>query len=52
MNGRRTVETAKVREIDDLEIFCAVHEVWQIKAGDVIPDYHIRINLLEELRPF
>jgi hypothetical protein len=46
----RTVETAKVREVDDLEVFCAVHEVWQIEAGDIVPNYHIRVDLLEELR--
>ena len=33
-------------------MFRAFHEVRQIEAGDVIPDYHIRVNLLEELRPF
>ena len=48
----RTVKTAKVREVSDLKVFCALHEVWQIEAGDVIPDDHIGVDLLEELGPF
>lgn len=48
----RTVQASKVREVDDLEMFRAVHEVRQIEAGDIVPDYHIRVDLLKELRPF
>lgn len=47
----RTIETTEVREIDEVEMFCAIHEVRQIEVGDVVPDYHIRVNLLEELGP-
>ena len=52
-DGRRpTVEATEEREVNELQMFRTFHEVRQIEAGDVIPDYHIRVNLLEELRPF
>lgn len=47
-----TVKTAKVRKVNDFKILRAVHEVWQIKAGDVIPNYHVRVDPLEEFGPF
>ena len=28
MKRRLTIETTKVREVNELEMFCAVHEVW------------------------
>ena len=49
---RPTVETTKEREVNELQMFRTFHEVRQIEAGDVIPDYHIRVDLLKELGPF
>lgn len=36
----------------ELKVFCAVREVRQIEVGDVVSDYHVRVNLLKELGPF
>lgn len=45
------MKTTKVRKVDDLQVFRPVHEVWQIETRNVIPNYHIGVDLLDELRP-
>jgi hypothetical protein len=46
-----TPESAKVRELRDLESFGAIKEIWKIEPRNVVPDDHIGIHLCNEIAP-
>lgn len=50
-DGRRTEESAEVREAGDLESLCAVEQVREVEVGRVVADDHVWVDLLDEVGP-
>lgn len=48
---RPTFQPSKIGEAFDLQSIRSFHEIWKVKSGNIIPNYNIRVDFLDEITP-
>ena len=45
------LDAAPIRELSNLQRFCPLNEVWQVKVDDIVSDDDVRIRLYHQVTP-